>query len=158
MGRHKRVYAIVLALALTGAAGAQQAFKEGWMLEEHEASGINDLFLYWYDPETDAALVSISCQEGWPDVVVTAYMDEPEGPAPAELALADGPTQHAMEAISGTVGGRHSVGGITSFTPDLIELLTGQFTVLVNGIEIGRYSAKGAAESFERMIGACPVG
>lgn len=63
-----------------------------------------------------------------------------------------------MAAISGEVGGRYSVGGITSFGPELVAVLSGQFSVLVDGVEVGRYSTKGAGEDFARMIGACPKG
>ncbi|MDB5529004.1 MAG: hypothetical protein JWR51_2107 [Devosia sp.] len=146
-----------LAVALTGAASGQQV-PHGWVLEEDATTGVNDIFLYWYDQQRDKVLVSINCQEGYGDVTFTAYMDRPEGAAPREVVLVDGDTRHGLEAISGEVGGRYSVGGITSFGPELRELLSGQFTVLVDGVEVGQYSTKGAREEFARIIGACPAG
>ena len=92
-------------LAISGSAGALELPK-GWFLEESETSGINDLFLSWYDPESGEMLVAISCQEGYGDVVFTAYMEAPDGAAPRELALVEGKTRHAMTAISGEFAGR----------------------------------------------------
>lgn len=155
----QRAMAAIVALGtiLAGAAGAQE-LPRGWYLEEQEMSGINDMFLSWYDPESGDVLMSIHCQEGWPDVVLTAYVEEPEGAAPLLLVVADGDLRHAMEAIGGTVDGRYSVGGITRFEPELVDLLSGQFTVLVDGVEAGRYSSKTATEAFARMFAACPPG
>jgi hypothetical protein len=152
-------FAAILGLmaALTGAASGVEV-PQGWALEEDASSGVNDMFLSWYDKQSGDVLVSINCQEGYGDVVFTAYVEQPKGEAPRELVLADGARRHAMAAISGEVGGRYSVGGITSFGPDLVELLGGQFTVLVDGVEAGRYSTKGAQDAFERIIAACPVG
>jgi hypothetical protein len=158
MERHKRVYAIGLALALTGAAGAQQAFKEGWMLEEHEASGINDLFLYWYDPETTRRWSRSPARKAGPMSWSPPIWTSPRVPRRPNwcwpMARRNTPWRSSVARWAGAIQWAES----PASPPDLVELLTGQFTVLVDGIEIGRYSAKGAAESFERMIGACPMG
>jgi hypothetical protein len=142
MGRRELVAVLGLVLALSGAAGAQEVPK-GWHLEESEMSGINDLFLSWYDPESGDVLVSLNCQEGYGDVVFTAHMDAPDGAAPREVALVEGETRHVMTAISGEFAGRYSVGGITSFGPELVDLLAGQFSVLVDGVNVGRYRPRG---------------
>lgn len=144
-------------LALSGAVGAQEP-PTGWVLEESEMGGVNDLFLSWHDPDSGDVLVAINCQESYSDVVFTAYVDAPDGAAPRELALVEGETRHAMEAIAGEVGGRYSVGGITRFGPDLVTLLSGQFSVQVDGVDVGRYATEGAGEAFARMIAACPAG
>jgi hypothetical protein len=144
-------------LAISGAAGALE-LPQGWFLEESETSGINDLFLSWYDPASGEMLVAISCQEGYGDVVFTVYMDAPDRAAPRELALVEGETRHAMRAISGEFAGRHSVGGITSFGPELVDLLAGQFSVLVDGVEVGRYSSgSSVAGSGERLTRSWPM-
>lgn len=147
-----------LSLALAAGALAQEAQPSGWYLEEFESSGINDLFLYWQDTALGAQMLQINCQEGFGDVVVSAFID-PLDSDPTEILLADGDTQVALDFVGGgAAGGRYSVGGVTSFSPEVMDIITGQFSVIVDGIEQGRYSAKAAAEKFERMAEACPAG
>lgn len=147
-----------LAAVFAGSALAQKKAPEGWLLQEQVMSGINDLTLAWYAPGSGEVLVAISCQGGYPDVVFTAYTDRPKtGTKAAKLALKNG-TQHVdMEAISGEMHGRYSVGGITSFQPNLVDVLKGTFTILVDGVEIGRFSTTTAQKEFDRIIAACPL-
>ena len=147
-----------LAAGFAGPVLAQKAAPEGWLLQEQVMSGINDLTLAWYAPGSGEVLVAISCQGGYSDVVFTAYTDRPKAgtKAATTLALMSGAQHFAMEAISGEMHGRYSVGGITSFQPKLTDLLKGSFTILVDGVEIGRFSTTTAQKEFKRIIAACP--
>lgn len=148
--------ALGLALALSGGAGAQEKIARGWHIEEFD-SGITEIYLVWYDPAETVPRLQLSCTEGWPEVSIVAFIDAPAAD-PKELALVEGDVRYAMEPISGTVNDVYSTGGSATFTPELIELLSGQFTVQVDGVDIGRYSTKGAADKFGRLFEACPVG
>ena len=159
LGQHHSAYALGLLLALTGAAGAQEPEKMplGWFLEEFESAGLTDIYLYWLDPAAGGPLLQVSCQEKWPDVVVSAYMDVPEN-EPKSVELVDGDARQGLDFVSsGTVDGRYSAGGVTQFTPEVMDILSGQFSVEVDGVEQGRYSTKGAADMFGRLFEACPV-
>lgn len=146
-----------LAAVIAGPVLAQKTAPEGWLLQEQVMSGINDLTLAWYAPGSGEVLVAINCQKGYSDVVFTAYTARPKaGTKAAKLALKNG-TQHVvMEAISGEMHGRYSVGGITSFQPNLVDVLKGSFTILVDGVEIGRFSTTTGQKEFDRIIAACP--
>ncbi|MCP8883876.1 hypothetical protein NIM87_10225 [Devosia sp. XJ19-1] len=149
--------ALGVALAMGGAAAAQEAMPEGWFLEEFARSGLTDIYLYWLDPAVGGQVLQISCQEGWPDVSIAAFMDEPET-EPKVLSVVAGDRRVDMASpVSGVVNERYSTGGTTLFTPEVMDILSGQFSVEVDGVEQGRYSAAGAGDEFARLFEACPV-
>lgn len=149
--------ALGVALALAGGAVAQAPTEEGWYIEEFETYGLTDLYLFWWDPAANWQVLQIGCQEKWPDVVISAFMDEPAS-EPTSVELVGGGARHALTSVSGGVVNDHySAGGVTQFTPEVMDILDGQFSVEVDGVEQGRYSAKGAAEDFARLFEACPV-
>lgn len=146
-----------LAAVVAGPVLAQKTAPQGWLLQEQVMSGINDLTLAWYAPGSGDVLAAFNCQKGYSDVVFTAYTDRPKaGTKAAKLALKNGMQHVVMEAISGDMHGRYSVGGITSFQPELVDLLKGPFTILVDGVEVGRFSTTTAQKEFDRIIAACP--
>jgi hypothetical protein len=149
-----------MVLALSGSVAAQEPdpFATGWYLDQSETGGVTDMFLYWFDAEVGLPTFQINCQKGFPDVVIATFTEQPEGGDPDLVAMVGGVQRHEMAAISGAPSGRYSTDGITMFTPELMEILVGQFTVEADGVEIGRYSAKGAAEKFAKMFAGCPAG
>jgi hypothetical protein len=155
MGIGRVVRAGAMALMLVGGAVAQEEFTTGWYLETFETGGGSDLFLYWYDAEAGAHTLQFNCQEGFADFVISAFLD-PLPTGPETFAVVGGDAGRVeMEAISGTVGDRYSTGGITTLTPELVDILSGQFSVEADGDAIGRFSSKGAGEKFAEMAAAC---
>lgn len=151
------ILATTMTSALNAAAMAAEDFPTGWYLETFDNSGITDIALYWHDVTLGHQSFTITCTEGYADVVITAYAPKPETD-PTTVTVTDGTLRHDMDAISGEVGGLWSSGGITTFTPDLMGILSGQFTVLLDDTEQGRYSAKGAADKFQQLFEGCPAG
>ena len=147
-----------LTLALSSAVPAQEQMPLGWFLEEFESPGLTDVYLYWLDPAIGGQLLQFSCQENWPDVVVSAFMDEPAR-EPETVELVSGALRQKLDFVSGGVtNNRYSTGGVTQFTPHVVDILTGQdFSVEVDGVEQGRYAAKEGKDAFARLFAACPA-
>ncbi|KRA50172.1 hypothetical protein ASD80_16580 [Devosia sp. Root635] len=133
-----------LMLAAMSQGGAQEAELGGWHLQEDriEADFVN-FDLSWI--EQGLPLFALNCQQGFPEVYITVFIDPPaDGAAPGELALADGERRVTMAAGGTEMQGRFAVDAMTSFGPDLAALLTGPVSVLVDGVEVARYTTDAA--------------
>lgn len=159
LGFSRLGFPAALMAGFLGTAAMGQEVPEGWHLQEENMSGVNDLFLAWYEPGSGDVTIAVNCQEGYADVVLTIYVDGPAAPGaqPAAVVLEGAGTRFGFESEISDYNG-YSVGTITSFGSELAALLRGGFAVSVDGEVLGEFGAKSGKGEIDRILEACPAG
>ncbi len=159
MNRVRRLGLAALAAVLLGTAVLGQEVPEGWHLQEEDFSGVTDLTLAWYEPGSGDVKIAFNCQRGYPDVVLTIYVDAPTATdaAPVAVVLERDGTRFAFESVVSDYNG-YSVGTITNFGPELTALLRGGFAVSMDGAAHGEFGAKSGKGEIDGILEACPAG
>lgn len=154
-GKYRAATGLLLCAWLSLAAAHAQEIPDGWYLHDELSPSLD---LVYYDVAARDHELKMSCSEGFAELLVSFYPDEPMPEHEYDLSLRQGELVVSVDARGTTYNDQYAIEGITTLNQSVAQLLRGGFSVWTDGMEMKSFVMSEETKGHvERFLAACLI-